>query len=182
MQTIRNVNLNDAARVSEIYSYYVSNTVISFETEPPSVQEIENRIQLVTNIKKLPYLVCTVNDYVVGYAYASTYKDRIAYQWSVEVTVYVDRSFHGQGVGKNLYKKLLETLVKLGYKNAFAIIAVPNTSSTVLHEKFGFHLIGTAKNAGYKSGAWRDVATYQLELSPIIDNAEPVLPLPYNSN
>jgi L-amino acid N-acyltransferase YncA len=176
---IRSVTPQDAEEILQIYKPFVTDTVISFEVTSPSVQEMEQRIHHVTHEKKFPYIVYTRNSKVVGYAYAHSYRDRIAYQWGVETSVYVSSGYHRQGIGRKLYEKLLETLKSLGYYNAFAGITLPNDASAKLHEAMGFQLFGVAKRAGYKFGGWHDVGFYQLVLKEPIDHRQPDEPLKF---
>ena len=98
---IRIVKLSDIPQLLRIYSYYVLHTAITFEYEVPSEKEFENRIQNI--LKRYPYLVYEENNTIKGYAYASVFKGRKAYDWSVETTIYVDPDCKGKGIGKKLY-------------------------------------------------------------------------------
>lgn len=161
---IRPVRLDDSDAIAAIYAPYCTDTVISFEMEAPSVDEIRQRIEKVT--KTLPWLVEERDGKVVGYAYASLHRERLAYQYSVEVSVYVDGNHHKQGIGKALYLKLFDELRELGKYNALAGIALPNAASVGLHEHLGFVHIGTYNKVGYKFGGWHDVGWWQLVLQP----------------
>ena len=144
MIQVRNVTLNDAQALVDIYSYYVLNTTITFEYDTPSINEFTQRIQKIT--QKYPYLVATLNDEIVGYAYATSYKERAAYDWSVEITVYVKNDKHGLGVGKQLYTHLEQALKE---------------KSIDFHTKFGFEKVGYFPKVGYKFNEWRDIVWMQ---------------------
>ena len=147
--------LADAEGILGIYAPIVRETPISFEFEPPTVEEMQRRIQ--ATLRDLPWLVSELAGKIVGYAYASRHHERAAYQWSVDVSVYVAADHRRQGVGKSLYTALLGILQDLGYYTAFAGIALPNPGSVALHELMGFQPVGVYHKAGYKLGAWHDV-------------------------
>src|SRR5213593_2199180 len=123
----------DAEAVQAIYAPYVRDTAISFETEPPTVEEMGRRIRSV--LEHAPWLVCERDGVVIGYAYAGRFHARAAYQWTVEVTVYVHRAHHRAGVGRALYTALLDALRLQGFRVAVGIIALPNPGSVELHER-----------------------------------------------
>jgi L-amino acid N-acyltransferase YncA len=161
---IRTATPDDAAAIAAIYDPVVRLTAISFETEAPDAAEMRARIE--KTLASLPWLVAqdAIGD-VCGYAYASKHRERAAYQWSVDTTVYVREDRRGQGVGRALYGRLLPLLAELGYCQAFAGIALPNAGSVGLHEAMGFEAIGTYRNVGFKHGAWRDVGWWQRSLA-----------------
>ena len=159
MIQVRNVTLNDAQELVDIYSYYVLNTTITFEYETPSMDEFKQRIQKIT--QKYPYLVATLDDKIIGYAYATSYKERAAYDWSVETTVYVKNDKHGLGVGKKLYTQLEQALKEKNIVNMLACITYPNPKSIDFHTKFGFEKVGHFPKVGYKFNEWRDIVWMQ---------------------
>lgn len=160
---IRMATPADAEDIQAIYAPIVQNTTISFELEPPTVEEMRERI--VKTLAQLPWLVSEDDEgRVQGYVYASKHRERAAYQWSVDVTAYMREDARGKGLGKALYAELRRQLVELGYFQAFAGIALPNAASVALHESVGFKPIGVYRNVGHKHGAWRDVGWWQLEL------------------
>jgi len=160
---IRVATPDDARAVAAIYAPIVAGTVISFELDPPSEQEMRQRIE--ATLPRLPWLVGEDDaGRVNGYVYAGRHKARAAYQWSVDVTCYVRDDMRGQGVGKALYTRLFDELIALGYCQAFAGIALPNAASVGLHESLGFKALGVYRNVGFKRGAWHDVGWWQREL------------------
>lgn len=159
---IRLATADDAAAVATIYAPYVRETPITFETEVPSVAEIAGRIE--RTLVGHPWLLCVRNGTVAGYAYGGTYRTRAAYQWSVEVTVYVGTGAHRHGIGRALYTSLLALLRLQGFYNAYAVITVPNAGSVGLHEALGFVSAGVTQRVGFKLGRWHDVGTWELPL------------------
>ncbi len=162
MTTIRLVTETDAPALVAIYAPYVHETAISFELEPPDEAEMRARISKV--LPTFPWLVCEHDGQIAGYAYGSKYRERPAYQWSVEVTVYVQRSLHRSGVGRALYTSLFAALRLQGFVSAFAGIALPNDASIGVHRALGFEPIGVYRTVGYKLGKWHDVAWMGLAL------------------
>jgi L-amino acid N-acyltransferase YncA len=154
----------DAPAIHAIYAPLIDATTISFETRDPGVPEMQNRIA--TTLARHPWLVAIDGkDRLIGYAYAGAHRAREAYQWSVDVSVYVAADAYRLGIGKRLYRALFGVLRAQGFVNAFAGIALPNNASIGLHEALGFKPIGVYRNVGYKLGAWRDVGWYQLALT-----------------
>lgn len=153
----------DAAEILAIYAPIVRETAISFELEPPSEEEMRRRIA--ANLEKRPWLVCVAGGgSIAGYAYASTWRERAAYQWTVETTVYVHPDHQRRGVARGLYTALLAALRAQGFATVLAGIALPNPASVGFHEGFGFQWIGIYRSVGYKFGAWHDVGWLQLPL------------------
>lgn len=165
----------DAAPMSAIYAPVVRETTISFETQPPSVRDFRGRIRAV--LDRLPWLVCEDCGAVAGYAYASPFKPRAGYAWSVESSVYVHPGYHRRGIGRALYTALLECLAAQGYSVAVAVITLPNPASIGLHEAMGFRRTGTYEGIGYKFGEWLDDGIWQLALRPRPATPEPPRPL-----
>ena len=153
-----------AGDIAAIYAPIVSSTAISFETEPPSPEEMARRIEV--TLAQYPWLVALVENRVAGYAYAHAIAQRQAYAWSAETSVYVHPEFRGMGIGRALYDELFATLRKQGYCRAFAGIALPNAASVGLHEAVGFAHVGTYRRVGWKMGAWHDVGWWELDLRP----------------
>ena len=162
---IRLATSGDAAAMAEIYRPIVASTPISFEVEPPDHQEFERRIE--KTLTGYPWLVCEYGGRVTGYAYASRHRERSAYQWSVDTSVYVHSHFRRRGIGQALYISLLRILSAQGYYNAYAGITLPNPGSVGLHESVGFKPLCIYRNVGYKLGAWYDVGWWELALQPV---------------
>jgi len=171
---IRLASTDDAAAVAAIYQPYVAETVISFEVLPPTPEEMRSRMASV--LERLPWLVYEHDGQVVGYAYASPHRAREAYQWSVDVAVYIHADRHRRGVGRSLYEELFGMLRRLGYVNAYAGITLPNPKSVGLHEAMGFRPVGVYRNVGFKLAAWCDVGWWHLQLQDL--PAVPAAPQP----
>lgn len=159
---IRDATILDAETLLNIYSPYILETAISFETSLPTIEEFKKRIT--DTQQKFPWLVCQIDNEVVGYAYAGPYRSRCAYEWSVESTVYVHKEHHGKKIGKHLYQRLLELLRAQGVVNVIAGIALPNDASVGLHESLGFSSAGVFRDVGYKHEKWWDVGFWQIQL------------------
>jgi len=173
MRTIRLAMPSDARSVLEIYGPFVATTAVSFETEVPSEAEMGSRIT--STLRYAPWLVCVDEARVVGYAYASKHRERAAYQWSSDVSVYVRDGHRRGGVGRALYAVLFELLRRQGFRAAHAGITLPNAASVGLHESLGFHAIGVYQRVGFKLGDWHDVGTWQLELAARCGAPTPIL-------
>jgi len=173
-QMIRLATVRDAPACLRIYAPVVEQTVISFEIEVPAVEEMERRIA--DTLVQFPWLVLEEAGEVQGYAYGGIHRKRPAYQWSVEVSVYVAAEARGRGVGRRLYTALFDLLRRQGYATAFAGIALPNEGSVGLHEAMGFVPIGVFRNIGFKFGRWVDVGWWQLQLQEL--PSQPAAPLP----
>ena len=145
----------DGPVLAEIYKPYVTDTSITFDYEPVSGEEFSKRIE--NTLKRYPYLVAEQNGEVIGYAYASAFKGRAAYDWSVETSIYVRMDRHGQGVGKALYTALEQALAAQRVLNVNACITYPNPGSVAFHEKFGYTMAAHFHQCGYKLGKWYDV-------------------------
>ncbi|MCH5275840.1 MAG: N-acetyltransferase [Lachnospiraceae bacterium] len=152
---IRPATSADVKDILEVYAPYIKNTVITFETEVPSIEEFTARIEKIKS--KYPYLVCEMDGKVIGYAYAAKYRERAAYKYSVEISIYVDMNHQHEGIGRALYTNLFEALKSYDCYTAYACITLPNEKSIGLHKAFGFYEIGTCHNVGYKMGRWIDV-------------------------
>lgn len=152
---IRLATGNDATGILAIYAPIVRETAISFEVTPPDVNQMRQRIESI--LGRFPWLVCADGNHILGYAYASPHRERAAYQWSVDVSVYVDAQARRSGVGRSLYTSLLNLLDVQGFYNAYAGINLPNPASVGLHEAVGFRLVGIYRSVGYKLERWHDV-------------------------
>lgn len=167
---LRSATAEDADAIGRIYAPFVENTVISFETDPPTDSEIATRIEGTT--ERYPWLVAEFEN-VVGYAYAGPHRKREAYRWSVDVSVYVTPAYHRCGIARTLYTALFAILREQGFLNAYAGIALPNRASTEFHESMGFEPVGTYHDVGYKGGEWHDVRWYEKPLGERSTEPEP---------
>lgn len=156
---IRIVNENDAEQLLKIYDYYVKNTAITFEYETPSVDEFKSRI--CNTLKKYPYLVSERNNKIVGYCYAGAFHERKAYDWAVETSIYIDKEYHGLGLGKELYTALEHALSLQNIINLNACIGYPQTedkyltkNSVQFHSHMGYRFVGEFYKCGYKFNRW----------------------------
>jgi len=173
---IRMAGVDDAEAIAAIYRPYVTDAVISFETTPPGATEMASRIEAV--LARAPWLIAFDDaGGAIGYAYASRHAERAAYQWSVDVTVYVRQGHHRRGVGRALYGTLFPLLRLQGFYVAHAGVTVPNPASVGLHESFGFLPVGVYPAVGWKLGAWRDVGWWQLPLQERPETPAPPLSL-----
>jgi L-amino acid N-acyltransferase YncA len=159
---IRLANPGDAEAILGIYSDYCS-TPTTFELEPPTLGEQERRIR--EGLLKYPWLVAVEQNQILGYAYASAFRPRKAWQWSTETSVYVAKSSQQRGVGSALYERLLSILKSQGFVSVIAAITLPNPASVRLHEFFKFEQVGAIRNGGYKCETWYDVSFFQLTLN-----------------
>jgi L-amino acid N-acyltransferase YncA len=164
MTTIRMARLEDAAACAAIYSPYVRDTAISFETEPPGAAEMERR--LAQTLASFPWLVVEEAGVVLGYAYGAPHHHRAAYRFSADSSVYVDGSALRRGFGRRLYRVLFALLERQGFVAVHAGITLPNAASVALHESFGFEPVGVYREVGFKLDAWHDVGWWQRPLLP----------------
>jgi L-amino acid N-acyltransferase YncA len=164
--TVRMANAGDGAQIAEIYAPAVTGTVISFEMEPPGAAEMARRVT--DALVVYPWLVAERGGEVVGYARGGQYKERAAYQWSVETSVYIRATAHRTGVGRALYGVLFDLLAMQGFFMAYAGVTLPNPGSVGLHESLGYTPVGVYRAAGYKFGAWHDVGWWQRRLRPLV--------------
>ena len=165
----------DAAAMLAIYAPFVETTAVTFEYVVPPVDELAARVGAVT--AQWPWLVLERAGRVVGYAYASAWRTRAAYQWAVETTVYVHPDDRRRGIGLAVYRSLLACLQVQGYRLALGGITLPNPASIALHERLGFRQVAVHRACGHKLGAWHDVGFWELELAARED-AAPTAPRP----
>jgi L-amino acid N-acyltransferase YncA len=165
--TVRDATPADAAACAAIYAPYVTDTAISFESEPPDEPEMAARIGAA--LRTHAWLVLEHDGVVTGYAYGAPFKPRPAYRWSCEVSVYLDRGRRRTGGGRALYEALFDRLAERGFRTAVAVMTLPNDASMALHRALGFETVGTLHRIGWKHGAWRDVAWAQRPLASAPD-------------
>lgn len=152
---VRMADIRDAQEMLDIYVPYVRETAITFEYEPPGVEEFAGRIQ--KTLEKYPWLAADDGGRIAGYCYVSPFKEREAYDWAVETTVYLRPEYKGRGIGRRLYEKLEEILKEQHILNLNACIAYPHPESIAFHEKMGYKMNAHFHNCGYKLGAWYDM-------------------------
>ena len=169
---IRLATPKDAAGILAIYSPYIENTSFTFETQTPTIQEFADRIK--DYLQNFPWLVDERDGVIAGYAYASRYRERVAYQWSVECSVYIHDDYQRLKIGQELYNKLFEILKLQGFRNVYAVINLPNDRSVAFHERMGFRHFATYENVGYKLGRWKNVGWWGLQLNEF--EKEPAAP------
>ena len=171
MSMIRIATTDDAEPILRIYAPYIENTSYTFETEVPSVDSFRERIS--SYLQNWPWLVCEIDGVIAGYAYGARHRERVAYQWSIECSVYVHDDYQRKGVARALYTALIDILKIQGFRNLYAVINLPNDKSVSFHEKLGFEYFATYKNVGYKLGRWKNVGWWQLQLNEYSMEPEP---------
>lgn len=179
--TIRVAREEDAKELLAIYTPYVEHTAITFEYDVPSVEEFSERIRHIQ--QKYPYLVAQIDGQIVGYAYASAFKTRAAYDWAVETSIYVKMDQKRKGIGTKLYDTLEQILKKQGIINVNACIAYPEENdeyltkdSVYFHEKTGYHLVGQFHQCGYKFQRWYHMVWMEKFIGQHVANQPPIIP------
>jgi L-amino acid N-acyltransferase YncA len=166
---VRTASERDAAACAAIYARYVRDTAVTFDSDPPSAAEMAGRIAAA--VRTHAWVVVEEDGRVAGYAYAAPHRNRPAYRWACEVSVYLE---HGgprrTGAGRALYEALLQRLSQRGFRTALAGMTLPNDASAGLHRALGFEPAGTYRRIGFKHGAWHDVAWVQ---RPLADGPDP---------
>jgi phosphinothricin acetyltransferase len=160
---IRDVTFADAARIAEIYNYYIKETIITFEYDLVSEEDIKKRIEKIAR-KNYPYFVYEENGEVIGYAYANNWRERVAYDITLETSVYLDHKAIGRGIGSILYQELIDRAKEINIHSLIGVVSMPNEVSQKLHRKFGFNLVGNFRESGVKFGKLIDVEFWQLIL------------------
>lgn len=173
---VRPAVLQDAAALSAIYRPYVLSTAISFEYTAPDAEEFERRMSVI--LKTHPFLVGELDGRIAGYTYAGPFKDRAAYHWSAETSVYVDMQCRGCGIGTALYRELEKCLVLQNLCNLCACITWPNPQSVAFHERFGYQITAHFTKSGYKNNKWYDMIWMEKLLQEHTVPPKPFLPYP----
>jgi phosphinothricin acetyltransferase len=168
---IRDATADDAAAIAAIYAPLVTDSIVSFEEDPPSAEEMADRIAA-----SHVWLVAEDDGEVVGYAYGARFHPRAAYRWSTEASIYLAPEARGRGTGKRLVAELLVRLKAMGFVNVFGGTSLPNPASERLLESFGFKKVAHWEHVGFKLDAWHDVSWRQLTLQ------EPTVPPPEPRN
>jgi phosphinothricin acetyltransferase len=158
---LRDVKISDAVRITEIYNYYIENTVVTFDEETITVNDTEQKIAGILK-KHYPFIVYEEAGQIIGYAYLNTWRPHSAYNITLETSVYLDARFTGKGVGSILYQELIARARKMNIHSLIGVLSIPNEASRRLHEKFGFRIAGTFKEAGCKFNRLIDVEYRQL--------------------
>lgn len=171
---IQIANSSHAEQISAIYAPFVTDGLVTFETQIPGIEEFEYRIAQYS--QKYPWLVMVEGTTVLGYTYASAYRERVAYQWVAECSVYIHPDHKKKGIAGRLYAALFKLLQRQGIYKVYAVITVPNPESVGFHEEMGFRWFATYENVGYKSDHWCHVGWWQLTLKEPDENI-PVPPL-----
>ena len=178
---IRSARPDDAARLAEIYGYYVENTAVTYEYVTPSIPEFRARVE--KTLLRYPYLVVEAAGVILGYAYAGPLVARAAADWSCEVSIYLDRGAHGRGLGRMLYAALEEALSRMGIRNLYAVIAWPETpdeylttNSADFHAHLGFREAGHLHRCGSKFGRWYDLIWMEKVIGTHMPDPRPIVP------
>ena len=173
---IRIATEEDAAGILNIYGPYITATSFTFEMDVPSIPDFKKRIR--SYLDSYPWLVYEVNGEIAGYAYATRHRERVAYQWSVESSVYIHDQHQGTGIGRALYSALAEILKQQGFRNVYAVINLPNDKSVAFHEHCGFAWFATYERVGYKLGKWKNVGWWKLQVNEYTADPEPPVKFP----
>lgn len=161
---IRMIEEKDIQAVLDIYKPYIETTAITFETEVPTYEEFAQRVN--HKLEQFPWLVYEEEGKILGYAYASLMRERAAYSWDAELSVYLQEGNHGLGIGSKLYLVLEAILKEMNFVNLYGCITYPNEKSVRLHQKLGYKAIGIFHNSGYKLGSWHDVLWMEKNIRP----------------
>ena len=173
---LRFAQAKDAAAIRSIYQPYVLNTPVTFEYETPSADEMKNRMLQIQTA--YPYLICLNEKGVAGYAYAARHRERAAYQWNAELSVYIGKDHQRGGLGRKMYTALMDILALQNVRNVYGCVTLPNPGSEKLHLSMGFSQCGVYPKTGYKCGKWHDVAWFEKSIAPHDRDPEPFIPLP----
>ena len=172
---LRSASSDDAAAIAAIYAPYVTDSAVSFETEAPDAAAMRGRVEAGGDV--YPWLVAEEAGELLGYAYASAFRPRPAYRYTVETSVYLAAGAQGRGIGRTLYGALIRTLEAQGFAQAIGAITLPNDASVRLHEALGFARAGVYRQVGYKMDRWHDVGLWQRALAPAAN--PPREPIPF---
>jgi L-amino acid N-acyltransferase YncA len=176
MAVLRLATPADAEGILHIYAPYIEDTSFTFETEVPSTKDFADRIK--NYLINWPWLVCEIDGVIAGYAYATRHRERTAYQWCVESSIYIHDDFQRAGIARALYSALFEILTRQGFRNVYAVINLPNDKSVRFHESCGFAYFATYEKVGYKLGKWKNVGWWQLSINEYGD--EPAAPIKFS--
>ena len=172
---IRRAAVGDAAALLDIYAPYIKDTVITFEYDVPTAEEFAARIGETAALH--PYIVCERGGQIVGYAYAHRIRERAAYDWAAELSIYLAPAAQGKGVGTALYQCLIDLLEMQNLRILYGCVTLPNEKSERLHQKLGFSLAGVWHGSGWKFDGWHDVGWFEKRLGGN-GSAQPVVSFP----
>ena len=161
---VRDAEESDAEAIAAIYAHHVLTGTASYDVEPPSAVATRDKIWRITRAG-WPFLVAEVDERVAGYAYATQFRDRPAYRYTAEDSIYVHPDLMRRGVGKALLQALLERSAEFGFRTVIAVVGGAEPASVALHEACGFEEVGRLRRAGFKFGRWLDNVYLQIELS-----------------
>lgn len=172
---LRPAKAADAEGILKIYAPYVTDTAVSFEYDVPAPDEFAGRIETIS--ERYPYLVCELEGETVGFAYASAHRERSAYMWNAELSVYIDKSHCRLGIGHSFYSALIEILKLQNIQTVYGGVAVPNENSEWLHKSLGFEAAGVYRKTGFKLGRWHDVVWYEKQIGSHTTPPRAVVPI-----
>jgi len=173
---IRTARDDDAAAIHAIYAPSVTAGVATFETELPGVEAMRERIR--SRLQHYPWLVWEEAGEVLAYAYAGRFRERAAYDWIAETSIYVRADAHRRGIARKLYGVLLDVMRRQGINQAVGVITLPGAASVAMHESMGFSAAGVWRQCGYKLGQWWDVGVWQKQLQAPAAMPLPIIPFP----
>ena len=159
---IRFITEADYQGALEVYALYVLHTAVTFDYEVPSLEDFSQKLYGIS--QRYPVLVCEIDGQVVAYCYGGAHRAKIAYQWSVESTIYISEAYHGKGLGHIMYTALFDILRLQGFINVYAGVSVPKAQSEHFHLKYGFKPVGVFEKIGYKFGQWHDLSWFEYRL------------------
>jgi len=159
---IRTATKNDAQQLADIYNYYIRHTLVTFEEIELTVAQFAERIEKIA--ENYPFIVYEENNEILGFAYGNKWRERSAYRFALESSVYVKQGYFGKHIGTHLYEQLFKLLKEQGCKQVIGVITLPNETSVKMHERFGFHKAAHFKSVGIKFNTWCDVGFWQLSL------------------
>lgn len=159
---LRLAEVSDSDSILNIYKPYILNTSVTFEYTVPSSENFRKRVESI--LSQYPYLVCEDDGNIVAYCYAARFKERAAFGWDCELSIYMKDEYKGRGIGKALYGAVIDICELMNLRNIYGLVVYPNEASEKLHERFGFQLEGVLKKTGYKFGEWLDVLLLVLHL------------------
>ncbi|MDD3413694.1 MAG: GNAT family N-acetyltransferase [Lachnospiraceae bacterium] len=169
---IRPVEIKDCEEILSIYQPFILNSSVTFEYEVPSLQVFTERVLDIQ--KSYPYYVAEKNNHIIGYCYAHKFRERNAFDWICETSIYISNDSIGKGLGHQLYDTLSNSLIEMGIHRMYACITSPNPNSIFFHKNYGFQELGIFPHAGFKLGEWHDVTFLEKILIEDCGNPLPI--------